>query len=218
MMYLGKTLLALLLVFVASTFAQNKEVDSGPWPCPKVNCLTGWDIAKSQGDWYYWYSDNKFEDQGCLGCNTIQISYSTTKGKVPWFYLNSCCGVSCTHPDIADNFGFECGIRIGSGYIYPAYEDDLGLGIIKYQNLGITYTLTVLGFDDHKYLILYACITITEPGKPPSTKEVIRIFTRSRNPSADTISEIQGILGHYPFIKLQAKWKIDQGSQCNYVY
>lgn len=191
-------------------------IDSGPKPCPMVNVPTAWDIGTAQGDWYVYATDNSYSSSGCIGCNTVQISFWEWAGKVPKYVLNSCCLLSCSDPRMSPTKGVKCGTNFGSGFIQPGNSLKPESGFIKYDNMGITYTLFVIGFDPRDFLILFGCVTYTENGQT-KTYHILRVYTRKSNPSAATLAKINRVISRYDFINLRNFQRIDQGPQCIYV-
>lgn len=163
-------------------------------------------------------TDNNFNAAGCIGCNTVQISYWQNVGVVPQFILNACCLISCKDPRMAINGGVQCGDSVGTGFIWPNQQKYPQWGIVNYENLNIQYTLFVIGFDTRGYLILFGCITYKENGKD-KIYYILRVYTRQPNPSDLVLSQISTVLNRYAETNLKNYLQIAQGSanKCIYV-
>lgn len=194
-------------------------VVSGPRGCPTVHVPKNWQIFDSQGEWYLSLTDNNFNEAGCVGCNTVQISYWQQIGKVPQFIFNACCMISCQDPRMAMNGGTACGNAYGTGFIWPNQQNNPGWGIVNYENLGNQYTLFVVGFESREYMIFFGCVTYKENGM---TKQyyILRVYTRQPNPDPEGLvwAKIQNVLDRYNWDKNNFL-SIAQGpsNQCIYV-
>lgn len=192
---------------------------SGPKGCPTVHVPLNFDIWQTQGDWYLYASENNFNSAGCIGCNTIQITYWQQYCEVPQFILNACCLLSCKDPSIPKNGGVTCGDTIGTGFIWPSLDDYPEWGIIKFENLGTIYTLFVIGFQNQEYFIVFGCIPYQVRGKT-KLYYILRVYTRQPNPSPIVLNKINNVLNRIPETNLANFQIIGQGpgNSCIYVY
>lgn len=215
-----KRVLLLVFVFVAYSFVSAQDelkFDSGPQPCPQVYVPTDFDLSQTQGDWYLYYTENTFNDQGCIGCNTAQISYAGVISEKPKYYINTCCRLSCADPRTADNSGVECGIKIGSGFISPKLPKLPNHGVINYENQNRIYTLFILGCEPRDFLVLFGCITYEQDNKTVPY-HILRIYLRKRDPSAIALTKIHRIFDRYNVLNLRNFIRVDQGNKCDYIY
>lgn len=192
--------------------ANELAIYSGPSPCPQVVVPLNWNIFKAQGDWYLQASDNNLNQAGCIGCNTVQISYWQPLDDLPQFILNHCCMTSCSAPDIKRTLGVKCGNVIGSGFMTPDRAHP-NCGITRYSNQGMDHQMFWLGFDTNSFMILYSCVSYVEnPGDAAQAANILRIYTREVNPSALTMSQISQVLGRYSWLNIDNYSQIQQGT------